>query len=340
MLPARAVTAVALAAGMAAVLLGRGVALAQTLNPGASSPAQEQVVLSGSVNVLSGTTVGEVVVFHGRAVVSGSVRGDVVVLDGSITVNGGHIAGNVVTLHGPIHVTGTSLIGGDVLGGGHVVVDAGAKIRGQVRQHVGFTLQGPLAALGILLGSVALAVSVLMLGLFLLLISPRGADHVAAAATSAPLASMGWGLVVVIGLPVVCVATIATIVGLPLGLAALLGFALLFLVGLVWTAWTIGRAILPSPRSRPLALVVGWAIVAVVGLVPFLNLALWGLGAAFGLGAMTVAVWRSRRTTRSGRHRARGGGFLPEPPITLPAAAPAEPVASEEPVSYPATSDD
>ena len=41
-------------------------------------------MLSGTVTVPRGRSVGEVVVFHGRAVVAGVVVGDVVVLDGPV----------------------------------------------------------------------------------------------------------------------------------------------------------------------------------------------------------------------------------------------------------------
>ena len=318
-------------------ILAPATAGAQVLNPGASTHAQEQVVLSGTVAVPKGTTVGEVVVFHGRALISGAVQGDVVVLDGPVTIDGGYVTGSVVTMRGAIHVTGASLIGGDVLGGSTVVVDRGARVGGQVRQHVGLTLQGPLAVLGILLGSVALAVSVLLLGLGLLLVAPRGADRISVAASTSPFAALGWGVILEVFLPVVCVLAAATIVALPLGLALLLALGFLFLVGLVWTAWAIGRTLLPAPRSRVLALLAGWAIVAALGLVPWANVVLWTLGSAFGLGAMTVALWRARRAGRGGRHRVGGGGFVPEPRITVPEA----PVAVDRPApSYPATSDD
>lgn len=327
------------------------VALAQTASPSAGSSggpgaakagpvanAPEQVVLSGSVVVPKGTSVGEVVVFHGRAVVSGSVQGDVVVLDGPITVAGAYVTGNVVALNGPIRVSGPSLIGGDVLGGERVSVEAGAKVGGQVRQDVGFTLQGPLAALGVLLGGAAIALSVLVLGLLLLLLAPRGADRVAAAASTAPFASLGWGVLVAIVLPVLAVALMVTIVGLPLGLTLLLALAFLGFVGLAWTAWAIGRALVQPPRNRGLAFLAGWGIVAVVGLVPFLDLALWVLGAAFGIGAMTVAIWRLRGSGRGGRHRAR---VAPEMPVRVPeAAAPPAPPEPEPEPTYPATSDD
>lgn len=314
-----AVRRVAVTALVLVVVAIPATALAQTITigpaPGAAGQAQDQVMLSGSVAVPKGTTVGEVVVFHGRALISGSVQGDVVVLDGPVTIDGGYVTGDIVTLHGVIHVTGTSLIGGTVLGGGHVVVDPGAKVRGDVREHVRFTLEGPVAALGVFLGSVALAVSVLLLGLLLGFVAPRACERVATAARTAPFASLGWGVLVAICLPVVCVLAIASIVGLPLGLAGLLAVGLVFLTGLAFTAWAIGRAIVKPPGRRVLAFLAGWGIVAVAGVIPFVQIGVWGLGGAFGLGAMTVGIWRSRRAEKAGRHRV-GGGFEPEPPVT------------------------
>jgi hypothetical protein len=313
-----AVRRLAIAAMMLWVVAFPATALAQTttLNPAAGTGhAQDQVVLTGSVVVPKGSTVGEVVVFHGRALISGSVQGDVVVLDGPVTIDGGYVTGDIVTLHGVIHVTSTSLIGGSVLGGGHVVVDPGAKVGGDVREHVSFTLEGPVAALGFVLGSVALAVSVLLVGLLLLFVAPRATERVATAARTAPFASLGWGVLVTIALPVLCVLAIASIVGLPLGLAGLLAIALLFLVGLAFTAWAIGRVVVKPPGRRMPAFLAGWGIVAVAGAIPFVQIGVWGLGGAFGLGAFVVAIWRSRRAEKVGRHRV-GGGFEPESSAT------------------------
>ena len=243
-----------------------------------------------------------------------------VVLDGPINVAGGYITGSVVALNGPIRITGASLIGGDVLGGEKVGVEAGAKVGGQIRQNVGFTLQGPLGALGILVGGAAIAFSVLLLGLLLLLLAPRGADRVATAVRTAPLASFGWGLLLAIGLPLVCVALMVSIVGLPLGLTLLLALSLLFLAGLAWSAWVLGRLLVKPPRSRWLALLAGWAIVALLGLVPFLNLVVWGLASVLGIGAALVAIWRARGSARGGRHRV--GGLIPEAPLVVPEVPP------------------
>jgi cytoskeletal protein CcmA (bactofilin family) len=307
----------------AAVLLVPAAAFAQSSSPSpgplrtAEEAAQDQIVLSGSVNVPRGTTAGEVVVFHGRATISGVVYGDVVVLDGPVMV-GGLVSGSVVALNGPIRLTADAQVGGDVLGAESVRMEPGATVKGTVRETVGFTLQGPLAALGILLGSVAIGVSTLLLLALLLLIAPRGADRVAGAARTAPFASAGWGILLALALPLVAVAAMVTIVGLPLGLALLLAMSLLFLVGYAWGVFALGRVLVREPRSRWLALLAGWAVAAAVGLVPFLNLAAWSLGGMFGLGAMTVAIWRARAPRKVGRHRA---GTIPREPDVMPTPA-------------------
>jgi cytoskeletal protein CcmA (bactofilin family) len=305
--------------------------------PATPSPAvEDQVVLSGAVIVPKGSSVGEIVVFHGRIQIAGSVQGDVVILDGPITITGAYITGNVVALNGPVRITGASQIGGDVMGAERVTVDPGVKVGGQVREDVGFTLQEELTALGVLLGAIAVAISVLLWGFVLLLMAPRGADQVAKAATTAPLASLGWGVLLALTLPLACVAAMASIVGLPLGLAALLALGLLFFTGLAWTAWVLGRAMVRG-HGRSLPFLAGWGVVALLGLVPFVNVAVWISGSIFGSGAMTVAAWRARGRHR-GRHRV---GAVSREQAAFVHEAP-EPVRTDQgptPV-YPATSDD
>ena len=98
----------------------------------------------------------------------------------------------------------------------------GAEVGGDARSDVRFSFEGPLVALGKLLGPVAVSVSVLLTGLALLLLAPRGADAVAETLTDAPLASLGWGILVALAVPVVAVALAISVLGLPLGLALLL----------------------------------------------------------------------------------------------------------------------
>lgn len=288
----------------------------QPQTPGADvGRAEDQIVLSGTVTVPRGHSVGEVVVFHGRAFVAGVVVGDVVVLDGPVVISG-QVSGSVVAMNGPIRLGPTASVGRDVLGAHGVRLEPGALVGGEVREDVAFTPRSALALLGALLGAAAIAVSILLMLLLLLALSPRALDRVATVGRTSPFASMGWGIAISIALPVLAVAAAASILGLPLGISVVLAAGLLWITGLAVAVFTIGRLIAPEPSGRARPLIAGWGVVAAVGLVPFLNVAVWVMGSMFGLGAALVATWRTRSSTPArGRHRA---GYSPAAPPTPP----------------------
>jgi hypothetical protein len=107
---------------------------------------------------------------------------------------------------------------------------------------------------------------------------------------------------VLIGVPIVAV--IVFVLGLlvggwPLSLAALALLAIATAIGYVLTALFLGRTgfrLLGHPEVHPLlALLVGLAVLAAVGLIPFLG-GLVGLAAVvLGLGALALTLFRSWR---------------------------------------------
>ena len=295
----------ALAASAFAVLISPGAALAQGALQQPGIAAEDQIVFGGSVIVPRGQRVGEVVVFSGRVTVNGVVTGDVVVLEGAVTVTG-QVNGSVIAADGVVRLAESARVGGDVFSSDSVLARPGAKVGGESRSGVRFSFEGPLVALGKLLGPVAVSVSVLLTGLALLFLAPRAADAIAEAMASAPIASVAWGLLLVIAVPVAAVALVISVLGLPLGLALFLSLGLWWLVGLTWAAWCAGRGLVRAPGRRVKAFLAGWAVFAAIGLVPILNAALWTLAPPLGVGAMLVAVWRPRQGGgRRGRHRAR-----------------------------------
>jgi hypothetical protein len=315
-----------------AIVLSPTVALAQA---SATVTPSDQVVLRGDVVVPRGQSVGEIVVFSGSATVAGVARGDVVVIDGPITISG-QVGGDVIAVHGRIRLQRTAQVAGSVRGGQDVDVAAGAQVAGEVRRGVRFTLSGPLDVLGPLLASAAIAISVLIVAIVLLLFASRAIDRVADAGRNAPFASAGWGLLVTIALPAAALVGGATVVGLPFGLALLLGLGLIWLVGIAWTTWIIGRTVVKEPRSTWASLFAGWGIGSAIGLVPFVNVVWWLLGSIFGLGAMVVAAWRAKkppepevgprpRRERGGRHRV-GRITIPEDAVV---ALPETPLAED-----------
>jgi hypothetical protein len=315
---ARTVFALVLAALWLAVPT---LASAQT-DPSEAEP-RDQIVLSGDVQVRRGQVVGEVVVLRGTVMVAGVVRGDVVVLDGPIEVTG-QVSGTVVSVGGSVALGRSSRVLGDVLAHERVTAAPGARVDGDVREGVTFTFRTPIEALGAFAPWLAVWFSVLALGLLLLLLGPKAAEAVAVAAHEAPWPSAGWGVVAFVVVPLAGVIGVFTLVWLPLGLGLLLSLFLLYSVGLVWSAFALGRVLWHEPRSRMLAFLIGWAILSAVAAIPFVGGVVWVAGAVFGLGSGTVAVWRVRGAVPSvratgGRHRQRG-----KMPVVIPASS-AEP---------------
>ncbi len=320
---ARVASASALAAG---VLLGVGILLAAA--PASAQTAiepKDQIVLSGGVNVHRGEDVGEVVVLHGSAIVAGVAHGDVVVVDGPIEVTG-QVSGSVVAMNGSVAVGPNAQILGDVMARDRVEIAESARIGGTVREGAAFTWRASVDVFGPFAAWFAIAISTLVLGALLLLLAPRGADAVAAAATGSPLASGGFGLLAFVGLPVLAALAIVSLVGLPFGLPLLLAIAFLYSVGFAWSVYAVGRAIWRARRSRWLALLFGWVIVAGLSAIPYVGGFLWFVGAVLGLGASVVASWRARRA--GGRHRP-GGKMQPEPVVDLTEEAVPEPMITE-----------
>jgi hypothetical protein len=289
------------ATSIACALLA-GSATAQTPAPRpAPRAAADQIVLSGSVFVPRGASAGEIVVLHGRAIVAGVATKDVVVVDGPIVVTG-QVAGAGVALGGDVTLADSAQIGGDVLAAGDVRANPGAQVAGEIRPHVRFTLGGRLGVAARFVSWLAVSISTLLLGLALIWLVPLGADRAVEAARTAPWATIAWGAVAALFVPVLSVALLASLIALPLGLALLLALTFLAFMGYAVAVMAVGRRVVPR-GSRTLGLLAGWAILRAIGLIPVVSGITFGLAAVAGIGAVVVATWRARGRAGRGKHR-------------------------------------
>jgi hypothetical protein len=142
---------------------------------------------------------------------------------------------------------------------------------------------------------IILSISSLLLGLLLLFLAPRAAEAVFATAGKDKALAAVWGVVLIIGLPLVGLILLATILGFPLGVGLLLLLLPLLAVAHATTMWIIGRAIIKPPRNRVLAFIVGWAILQVAALIPIVNGLVGAAATIFGLGILGITLWQSRR---------------------------------------------
>ncbi len=227
--------------------------------------------------------------------------------NGDVRIDG-TVNGDVTSLRGRVVVSGSGHVGGDVVSGDPPVIANRASVDGDVVRARDRFVLGRLGAIGRIVLWIAASVSSFALGAVLLLVTPRGMEAVARAGRRSVGAAIGLGFAVAIGVPVAAVLVSLSVVGLPLGLATLLALGLLFGFGYVASCHFLGRVILKEPRSRWLAFLVGWAILRVAAIVPILGGLTLAAAVVYGLGCLTVAVFRARS----------GSGDTPTPPSGVP----------------------
>lgn len=255
----------------------------------------DRVVITGPVTIDRGETADDVVVIDGPVSVAGRVRGDLVVVNGRLRISG-TVDGDVVSVADRAALAPGARVGGDfVYGDKRPLVASGATIEGDVKRVSVGEVTDPVGFIGAAALWIAVSVSALVLGLLLLWLAPRALDAAYRAASTSLGATIGWGLLLFFGLPILAVLALVTLVGIPLGVALLLALLPLYAIGYTTSAWLLGRLLVGPPRERVLALLAGLAILRVLALIPVLGGIVWFVATVVGLGALLVATWRSRR---------------------------------------------
>lgn len=265
----------------------------------ARDPGDAIVVITGDVDVARGETVGDIVVADGDVTVAGRVDGSVVAAAGDVRV-GGTVDGDVVTFAGRLTVLPRARITDDVrYGDEKPIISPRATVEGDIEKEGWDDVSGSLALAG-LIGHLAfwlaISISTLVLGLLLLVIAPQAGDATIAAFKDRVGVSVAVGLGLFVSLPLIAVIAIATLVGLPLGLALLFALVPVWGVGYVAGCWLLGRRVVGPPRHRFTAFFAGWGILRAIALIPVIGW-LFSLAAlVVGLGALGLAIGDARQS--------------------------------------------
>jgi hypothetical protein len=275
-----------------------------------------QVVITGQVIVARDERVGNVVILNGDAVINGRVDGSVFAANGDVIVRG-TVKDDVHAFNGRVTVEGGARVGGDVTSREKARISPGATVGGDVKSVNSRFSLGWAGAVAAIVLWLAIVLSTLVLGLLLLVIAPRAADAFADAGRTAIGASIGLGVAAAIGLPIIGLALLASVIGLPLGAVLLLALGFLYTLGYVASAYFLGRLILRPPQNRFLAYLVGWGILSVAGVIPVLNVLTFIAATVYGVGMIVVATFRARKGPREpappGPAPAEAGAGRPEP---------------------------
>src|SRR5262245_8318989 len=246
--------------------------------------------------VINGVVTDKVYVGRGDARINGHVTGDVFVVDGDATVNG-RVGGDVIAVLGRVTVHRGARVSGDVVSRRDPQVASGT-VAGKVRHvNVSSIFRGLLIAF-LLFSWLAVTVSVAILGLMFVLLFPRAADATVAAGRRV-WPSLGWGALVGIVGPILGVLVLVTIVGIPLGLGALAALGVLSPLGYVVASLSLGRTMVKSTSTggRIGAFFAGLGILRAAALIPGIGFLVWFVACLYGLGALTLAAWRTEHAS-------------------------------------------
>ena len=270
--------------------------LALLLAAGSASAASDHVVVTGGAVVPAGQTAGDVVVLDGTVRIAGHATGDVVSVSGPVRVTG-RVDGDLIAVSDRAFLGPAARVGGDLrYGDERPVLGPGASVGGKISNEDWADAAngwGWVSALGWWL---AVSVSTLIVGALLVWLAP-GAVYAAERAVREHLgASIGWGVALAIGLPLLAILALVTVVGIPFGIALLLAAIPVLLIAYATTAWIVGRRVLRNRSTSPwAALLAGWGILRVLALIPGVGALVWLAATVVGLGALAVALWQARR---------------------------------------------
>ena len=139
-----------------------------------------------------------------------------------------------------------------------------------------------------------------VLGIIVVLLAPRRVKAVTESIRTHPWASLGWGAVILISTPIVALIVCITVIGLPLGLIALVLYAIAIYLTQLFVGLLIGQLIIGAFRRVETkaalvgALALGLAILRLLKLIPFVGFFFVLATVLFGLGAILVSERKLR----------------------------------------------
>ena len=294
-----------------AILMGLAAPTVLAADPGEHN-GQVLMAFNGNVTVPAGEVADAVFVTNGTATIAGDVK-SVVVLSGTAVLQGGTIE-NVFVTSGTVTIGAGTTISGDVRTlDATVTQDPTAVVGGTVR-----AADADLIAFGaaivplIVLFFLGFALVTIVAALALAALAARQVRNAEALISQEPAETFVFGLAGLVIVPLGAILAMATIIGLPLGLAILLmvwpaaAFAGYLVAGIWIGEWLLYRGGTHRPERPYLASVLGLIVLQVAAIVPFVV----PIASLFGFGAVLLLAWRT--------FRQHGGSPVVAPPTTQP----------------------
>jgi hypothetical protein len=253
--------------------------------------------INGPVVVGPDETLQNVIVISDNATVNGTIGSSLIVINGDAVVSG-RVEGDVTVVRGTLTLQSTAQVKNLSVFDGKLVREQGSNVTGEITNSSGFGLNWVSGVLSSIVWA-GMTLVVLLAGLALAGVAGRQVRETGTLVVTAVGPTLLAVVVTWIFMPILMVVSIATLIGIPLGIGYFV-FVLpvLWFFGYLVMGIELGRVILRQHANdaRPyLAALLGLGILQAVTWVPWIGWMFAALAGVIGSGALVLRVWRAWR---------------------------------------------
>ncbi len=259
----------------------------------------DAVVLGGSVEIEPDARIRrDLAVAGGTVVLRGAVGRNVKVGGGRVEIAGA-VGGNVLVRGGEVVLLSSAVVRGNLTYSSEqpVAISPGARVLGSVTREP-FPVRPVPSRRTMQEFRIAFGVFdflwMLVLALVMVAVVPHGVQATANVLRRRPWASLGWGIVLLVAMPVAVVALFVILVGIPIAVVLLLAHLLALFVSHAAAGLAIGQGLAGRLRSPYAQVAMGVAVIALATNLPVVGIFLRLLVVALGLGGVALAFWARR----------------------------------------------
>ena len=271
-----------------------------------------EAAVEGSARMAGGTiriapearVVGDATLAGGSITVDGPIGGDLRAFGERITVNA-RVDGDLQFAGDDLRIGPDARIGGSVIytGGGRFAIDPAAQVMGGIKKATSERDWHRLTRGATIVGGITLSFGMMLLGALLVLALPRFSREAAASIRRMPWQSIGIGLAMLVGVPVMLAVLVVTLIGIPLAVLLAFAYGALLVLGWLVAALFLGDLALgridakklDSAWWRALFLLLAIVAIAFIRQVPVAGPIAWGILFLAGVGAFTLRAWAGLR---------------------------------------------
>ena len=292
-------------------IVGRGVRVGASTVDVTGDIGGDLVAGCSTLRVADGAYIGaDLVVGAGQVYVDGEVAGNIKSAAETLVITG-HVGGDVEAQVGTLEIKPGAVIDGKLTYTANEEASIPADVvKGSVsyteriekedaeEMRKDFGALGPFFLFADLAWKLIGYLMLLVTGILLILILPRGMAAATIAIRKKTGASAGWGAMVLFLTPLAAIVVCITVIGLPVGLITLVAWGILLYVSHIPVSIFIGHLILG--HSNPLegkgfmigCLALGLLLFTLLTAIPIVGGFLWLASALFGMGGIVVTKGR------------------------------------------------